>query len=211
MTGHDIDRLPRAVTAMKTVILDRDGVINEDSDAFIKSVAEWRPIPGSLEAIARLSRHGYRVVVATNQSGVARGLLSIDTLNAIHQHMVEQVRAHGGSIEAIFFCPHGPDDDCTCRKPRNGLFREIERRLMIETNGIPAVGDSLRDLVAAAASGALPVLVRTGKGRQTVKALRAADSPLDPARIPVYDNLAAFADALLSGELDHAIRESVDA
>lgn len=149
---------------MKLVILDRDGVINEDSDAYIKSPEEWNPIPGSLEAIARLNRHGYRVAVATNQSGVARGLFTLDTLARIHRRMLEAVRDKGGEIDAIFFCPHGPDDDCRCRKPAPGLYEEIADRLKTSLDNVYAIGDSERDLVAARAAGAQPVLVRTGKG-----------------------------------------------
>ena len=151
---------------MKTIILDRDGVINQDSDEFIKSVDEWQPIPGSLEAIALLHRHDYRVVVITNQSGIARGLFSLATLNDIHRHMLSETRKKGGLIEAIFFCPHGPDDGCNCRKPLTGMYKDMANRLKIEMNGVPAVGDSMRDLQAAHDVGALPVLVKTGKGKQ---------------------------------------------
>src|SRR3989344_2378610 len=149
---------------MKLVILDRDGVINHDSDAYIKSPDEWRPIAGSLEAIARLTREGYRVIVATNQSGVARGVFDMDTLGKIHAKMLDAVRAKGGEIDGIFFCPHGPDDGCHCRKPEPGLYEEIADRLKIGLNGVCAVGDSERDVVAARAVAARPVLVRTGKG-----------------------------------------------
>jgi D-glycero-D-manno-heptose 1,7-bisphosphate phosphatase len=180
---------------MKLVILDRDGVINHDSDDYIKSPEEWLPIPGSLEAIARLHREGYRIVVASNQSGVARGLFTIDTLGRIHNKMLEAVRARGGDIDAIFFCPHGPDDGCRCRKPLPGLFEEIAQRLKIGLHGVYAVGDAERDLVAARAVSARPVLVRTGKGERTLK--KAADL----GTTPVFADLAAFTDALLAGEL----------
>jgi len=192
---------------MKTILLDRDGVINQDSCDFIKSVDEWRPIPGSLEAIAQLHRHGYRVVVITNQSGVARGLFSIATLNEINRHMLEETRNKGGLIEAVFFCPHGPDDSCSCRKPATGMFRDVASRLKIEMSGVPAVGDSMRDLQAARDIGALPVLVRTGKGKRTQKMLKKKDSPLSPDEVIDFKNLAAFTDALLGGELDETIRE----
>lgn len=192
---------------MKTILLDRDGVINQDSDDFIKSVDEWLPIPGSLEAIAQLHRHDYRVVVITNQSGVARGLLSLATLNDIHRHMLEQTRKKGGVIEAVFFCPHGPDEGCNCRKPAPGMFRDVADRLKIEMSGVPAVGDSMRDLVAAEVSGALPVLVRTGKGKLTKKLLKKPDSPLSIDNVVSFKNLAEFTDALLAGELDDTIRE----
>ena len=124
----------------KLVILDRDGVINHDSDDYIKSPEEWVPIPGSLEAIARLHREGYKVIVATNQSGVGRGLFDMDTLGRIHARMLEAVRAKGGEIDAIFFCPHKPEDNCGCRKPQPGLFQEIAERLKVNLNGVYAVG-----------------------------------------------------------------------
>jgi D-glycero-D-manno-heptose 1,7-bisphosphate phosphatase len=177
---------------MQLVILDRDGVINEDSDDYIKSPEEWQPIPGSLAAIARLHRAGWRVIVATNQSGVARGLFSIDTLMRIHEKMYRAVSDAGGLIDAVFFCPHHPDDNCLCRKPRPGLLFDIASRLRIDLSGVPLVGDSLRDLEAARAAGATPLLVRTGKGTSTL------DHPgLDPA-VPVFRDLAAAVDALLT-------------
>ncbi len=181
---------------MKLIVLDRDGVINEDSDAYIKSPEEWIPIAGSLEAIARLNRHGYRVVVATNQSGVARELFTLDTLARIHRRMLEAVRDKGGEIDAIFFCPHGPDDQCRCRKPAPGLFEEIADRLKTSFEDVYAVGDSARDLVAAKAVGARPALVRTGKGLRTLRKSK------DLAGVPVFDDLAAFTDALVTGRLD---------
>jgi D-glycero-D-manno-heptose 1,7-bisphosphate phosphatase len=155
---------------MKLVILDRDGTINFDSDQYIKSPEEWRPIPGSLDAIAALNRAGYSVVVATNQSGISRGLLDMSVLNAIHDTMHRALARAGARIDAVFFCPHGAEDGCECRKPKPGLFDEIADRYGIGLSGVPAVGDSLRDLQAAAARGARPVLVLTGKGVQTRKA-----------------------------------------
>jgi D-glycero-D-manno-heptose 1,7-bisphosphate phosphatase len=152
---------------MKLVILDRDGVINQDSDQFIKSPDEWKPIPGSLEAIARLSQAGYRVVVATNQSGVGRGLFDMATLNAIHDKMHKAVMQAGGRIDAIFFCPHAADADCNCRKPRSGMIEAIAERYNVELGEVPAIGDSLRDLEAVARLGAQPILVLTGKGTKT--------------------------------------------
>jgi D-glycero-D-manno-heptose 1,7-bisphosphate phosphatase len=152
---------------VKLAILDRDGVINHDSEAYIKSPDEWIPIPGSIEAIARLSRAGWRVVIATNQSGVARGYFSMDTLNAIHAKLRREVAQAGGHIDAFFVCPHGPDDHCTCRKPQPGLFLEIARRFELTLANVPAVGDSLRDLQAAAAAGCPTWLVLTGNGRKT--------------------------------------------
>lgn len=155
---------------MKLVILDRDGVINFDSDSFIKGPTEWRPIPGSLEAIASLNHAGYHVVLATNQSGVGRGLFEVSTLNAIHDKMHRALAQIGGRIDAIFFCPHAADAGCNCRKPRSGLLDEIARRFNVDLKGVPSVGDSLRDLEAAAAVGAAPILVLTGKGRKTDEA-----------------------------------------
>ena len=152
---------------MKLVILDRDGVVNYDSKQFIKSPAEWRPIPGSIDAIAKLSQAGYRVIIATNQSGIGRGLFDMDTLNAIHEKMHRAVQQAGGRIDAIFYCPHPIEDDCKCRKPKTGMFERIAGCFNVDLIGTPSVGDSLRDLQAAAAVGARPLLVLTGKGTQT--------------------------------------------
>ncbi len=178
---------------MKLVILDRDGVINHESDRFIKSPVEWEPIPGSIAAIARLNRAGYKIVVATNQSGIARGLFDITMLGRIHEKMQRHVSDAGGSIEAIFFCPHGPADQCQCRKPKPGLFHDIAERMHISLEGVPAIGDSLRDLQASAAAGAAPILVKTGRGEQTI------ESAEEIAGIPVYDDLANAADAIIDG------------
>lgn len=153
---------------MSFVILDRDGVINQDSDSFIRSPDEWLPIPHSLEAIARLTCSGFRVAVLTNQSGIARGLFDLDTLERIHARMRAATAAAGGRIDAIFYCPHGPDDDCACRKPKTGLFANFAREFGTKLQGIPAIGDSMRDLRAAESVGADPILVRTGKGQQTL-------------------------------------------
>jgi D-glycero-D-manno-heptose 1,7-bisphosphate phosphatase len=172
---------------MKLVVLDRDGTINHDSDQYIKSPAEWKPIKGSLEAIARLTQAGFRVVVATNQSGLARGLFDMAALNAIHDVLQRAVHHAGGRIDAIFFCPHADQSGCECRKPRPGMLLEIGKRLNVPMEGVPVVGDSLRDLQAAAAAGARPVLVLTGKGKQT----RAAGGL--PAGTEVYADLAAVA------------------
>ncbi|MDH5535363.1 MAG: D-glycero-beta-D-manno-heptose 1,7-bisphosphate 7-phosphatase [Betaproteobacteria bacterium] len=154
---------------MKLVILDRDGVINQDSAAYIKSPDEWKPIPGSLEAIARLNQAGYRVVVATNQSGVGRGLFEMATLNAIHDKMHRALALVGGRVDAVFFCPHGQEAGCACRKPKPGLLEEIASRLNLNLKDVPTVGDALRDLQAAATVGAAPILVLTGKGAKTRK------------------------------------------
>ncbi|MBV6273551.1 D-glycero-beta-D-manno-heptose 1,7-bisphosphate 7-phosphatase [Alcaligenaceae bacterium CGII-47] len=179
----------------KLLILDRDGVINHDSDAFIKSPEEWNAIPGSLEAIARLSHAGWRIVIASNQSGIGRGLFTMDTLSTIHTKMRRELAQAGGVIEAIFICPHRPDDGCACRKPANGMFSDIARRLDIPLIGVPAVGDSLRDLQAASQSGCVPWLVLTGKGQDTWAA--AGESGELPMGTQIADNLAAVADRLL--------------
>lgn len=152
---------------LKLIILDRDGVINEDSAHFIKLPAEWKPIAGAIEAIARLNQAGFRVVVATNQSGIGRGLFDMATLAAINDKMVEMVFRQGGRIDAIFFCPHTADDNCRCRKPATGMFNDIATRFKISLNGVPTIGDSLRDLQAGAAVGCAPYLVMTGKGKKT--------------------------------------------
>ena len=170
---------------MKLVILDRDGVINFDSDHYIKSPEEWKPIPGSLDAIARLNQWGYRVVVATNQSGVGRGLFEMDALNAIHDKMLRALAVAGGRVDAIFFCPHTNADDCDCRKPRAGMLEDIASRYNCDLSGVPSVGDSLRDLLAAQAVGAQPMLVLTGKGKKTVR------DPGLPEGTLVFPDLAA--------------------
>ena len=172
---------------MKLVILDRDGVINFDSDQFIKSPDEWRPIPGSLDAISRLTQWGYRIVVATNQSGIGRGLFDMDTLNAIHEKMSRAVSLAGGRIDAVFFCPHPADSTCDCRKPQPGMLREIAQRYNVDLKGVPAVGDSLRDLLAAVAVGAQPMLVLTGKGEKT------RQHPDLPTHTLIFPDLAAVA------------------
>jgi len=152
---------------MKLVILDRDGVINHDSDRFIKNPDEWKPIPGSLEAIARFNQAGYRVVIATNQSGIGRGLFDMAMLNTIHDKLYRALAQVGGRIDALFYCPHAADLNCQCRKPRPGMLEEIGRRFNSPLQGVPAIGDALRDLEAAAAVGAQPMLVLTGKGKRT--------------------------------------------
>ncbi len=152
---------------MKLVILDRDGVINRDSDHFIKNPEEWKPIPGSLEAIARLNHTGYRVVVASNQSGIGRGLFDMGALNAINDKMYRALAQVGGRIDSLFYCPHAAEADCNCRKPKPGMFLDIAQRFNVDLAGVPSVGDSLRDLQAAAAAGAQPMLVLTGKGTKT--------------------------------------------
>lgn len=176
---------------MKLVILDRDGVINEESDDYIKSASEWKAIPGSLEAVARLCHSGYQVVIASNQSGLARKKFDIMALNEIHRKMANHLSQFGGSIDAIFFCPHGPRQGCECRKPKPGLLLKIAERLRISLDTVPVVGDKLSDIEAAMAAGARPVLVRTGYGQALI------DSSKLPEEVPVFDDLAAFADNLI--------------
>ena len=175
---------------MKLVILDRDGTINHDSDQYIKSPEEFHLIEGSLEAIARLTQAGYRVVVATNQSGIARGLLDTATLIAMHTQLQRQAAQAGGRIDAFFFCPHAADSACECRKPKPGMLLEIGRRFNVSLQDVYMVGDARRDVEAAVAAGAKPVLVRTGKGAQTQ-----AEGKLPPGTA-VFENLAAFAEQL---------------
>ena len=176
---------------MKLVILDRDGVINYDSASYIKSPDEWKPIPGSLEAIAQLSQAGYHVVVATNQSGVGRGLFEMATLNAIHDKMHHALGQLGGHIDAVFFCPHARDGGCNCRKPKPGLLEEIAHRYNVNLRGVPSIGDSLRDLEASAAAGAQPILVLTGKGQKT----RREDGL--PSGTVIFDDLAEAVDSII--------------
>ncbi|MBK1645018.1 D-glycero-beta-D-manno-heptose-1,7-bisphosphate 7-phosphatase [Thiocapsa imhoffii] len=174
------------------IILDRDGVINADSDQFVKTLDEWQPLPGSLDAIARLCHAGFRVAIATNQSGLARGLLKPAALDAMHRRLWHLVAERGGRIEMIVHCPHGPNDRCDCRKPRPGMLLEIARRLSVNLQGIPFVGDSLGDIQAARAVGAQPWLVLTGKGART---LEEGSDVL--AGVPIKPDLAAVVDHLL--------------
>lgn len=173
------------------VVLDRDGVINEDSAEYIKSPAEWHAISGSLEAIAKLNNAGHTVVVATNQSGVARGYFTTQTLEAIHQKMQNELIKVGGHIDAIFICPHGPSDNCECRKPKPGLFRQIGKQYNADFKDALAVGDSLRDIQAAQAVSCKAVLVKTGKGVSEL-----AKNP-ELKSINSYKDLAAVVEALL--------------
>lgn len=176
------------------VILDRDGVINEDSDAYIKSVDEWHPVSGSIEAIAKLSQSGYLVAVATNQSGLARGYFDEITLANIHNLMNALVEAAGGHIDTLSYCPHGPDEDCNCRKPRTGLLDQIEDSLSVSVAGAWFVGDTQKDIDVARAKSCRPVLVRSGKGLKTEARL----SDADRVSVPVFDNLAQAVDHILS-------------
>lgn len=178
---------------MKLIILDRDGVINYDSDDYIKSPEEWIPIPGSLEAIARLNHAGYHVVVASNQSGIGRGYYNLETLNQINQKMHKRLTEVGGLIDAIFFCPHTPEDHCQCRKPAIGMFLQIAERMRCKLKHVPFVGDTLTDVTAARVAALSPILVRTGKGERTLEKSQAAT-----ADVPVYDSLEAYVTNLLS-------------
>ncbi len=178
---------------MPLVVLDRDGVINADSKAYIKSPGEWRPIPGSLEAIAALTEAGWTVAVASNQSGVARGLFDLATLGAINARMESSVRAAGGELAGVFFCPHGPDDGCDCRKPKPGLLHQIAEAYGTTLEGIPVIGDSARDLAAAEAVGARPILVLTGNGPATLAARSEEGQETE-----VYPDLRTAAGALLA-------------
>jgi len=180
---------------MKLVILDRDGTINVDSDEYIKTPDEWQPLPGALEAIARLNHAGWHVAIASNQSGLGRGLFDIGSLNAIHAKMHKSLAAFGGRIDAIFYCPHAPDENCQCRKPLPGLFEQIGERFGVDLRTVPVVGDTPRDLQAGTAVGCLPHLVLTGKAA----GLRGQPLPEGyPQGTRVHDDLAAFADWLIA-------------
>jgi D-glycero-D-manno-heptose 1,7-bisphosphate phosphatase len=181
---------------MKLVILDRDGTVNEDRDDYVKSADEWVPLPGALEAIARLNHAGYHAVIASNQSGLGRGLFDMASLNAMHIKLNQLLARVGGRIDAVFFCPHAPDEQCECRKPLPGLFEQIAERYSMQLKGVPVVGDTQRDLQAGIAVGCEPHLVRTGK------AAALDDAQLDQwlARLPgttVHDDLGAFADFII--------------
>lgn len=176
---------------MKLVILDRDGVINQDSDNYIKTEDEFIPLTGSLEAIASLNKSGYKVAIATNQSGIARGYYDLSTLDAMHEKLKKLLKPLGGHIDYIASCPHGPDDQCNCRKPLPGMYREIATHFNTSLEGVPVIGDSLRDIQAAISVNASPILVRTGKGERTL-----SNKDL-PAHVPVFDNLQQAVISLL--------------
>lgn len=187
---------------MKLVILDRDGTINSDSDDFVKTPEEWLPLPGALEAIARLSHAGWHVVVASNQSGLGRGLFDVGTLNAMHTKMLKMLALQGGRMDAVFYCPHTAEDNCHCRKPRPGLFEQIGLRFGVPLKGVPTVGDSLRDVQAGAAAGCEPHLVLTGKSEK----YRGLAPPQDlPPGTLVHQDLSAFADFILAREAELAL------
>ena len=180
--------------AVKLIVLDRDGVVNHDSTQYIKSPDEWRPIPGSMEAIARLNHAGFRVVVATNQSGLGRGLFDMATMVAINEKLHKALAHVGGRIDAVFYCPHTADSDCDCRKPKPGLLNEIGQRFSVDLTGVPCIGDSLRDLQAAQAVGAQPILVLSGKGEKTLREGKF------PSNTVIFPDLAFAAAALLAGD-----------
>ena len=175
----------------KFVLLDRDGVINQDSDHFIKSAEEWQPIPGSLEAIALLNKHGYKVIVTTNQSGLGRGLFDHATLEQIHDKMQRMTAEQGGKIDAIYYCPHEPNENCNCRKPKPGLLETFADEYKVALEKIPFIGDSLRDIQAGQSAGAIPILVKTGKGSKTL-----ADNP--DLNVPIFENLYDAAQFIIS-------------
>ena len=192
------------MTPIKLVILDRDGTINEDRDDFVKSPEEWIPIPGALEAIARLNHAGWHTVIATNQSGLGRGTFDMAALNAMHVKMNQLLAKQGGRIDAVFFCPHAPEDNCNCRKPLPGLFEQIGERFGLPLRDVPVVGDTLRDLQAGVAVGCQPHLVRTGKGaRLDVEQL--ADLCAQVPGTSVHADLNAFADHLIRVERRHRV------
>lgn len=181
------------MSTLKLIILDRDGVINQDSDAYIKSADEWIPIKGSLEAIARLNHGGYTVVVVSNQSGIARGYFGIEALTAMHQKMDEMLSKLGGRVDAVFYCPHGPDDACVCRKPKPGMLLDVGQRYNVPLDEVVFIGDSVSDITAARSAHAQSVLVRTGKGAKAEKILLTEDRN----QTPVFDDLASAVDVLL--------------
>ena len=189
---------------MKLVILDRDGTINAESADFVKTPEEWTPLPGALEAIARLNHAGWHVAVASNQSGLGRGLFDVTALNAMHAKMIRLLSAVGGRVDAIFYCPHTPDDNCHCRKPEPGLFEQIGERYGSDLSEVHAVGDSLRDVLAGAKAGCQPHLVLTGHGA----ALRGRELPdTFPANTQVHEDIAAFAEWLLAAvpDFEHSV------
>ena len=176
---------------LKLVILDRDGVINYDSNAYVKSVEEWIPLPGSIEAIVQLSKSGWTLAIATNQSGIASGYYDIATLEAMHAHLKNLVADQGGEVGLVVYCHHGHDEFCDCRKPKSGMLKIIAEHYKVPLVGVCFVGDSLSDLEAAKAVGSQPVLVKTGKGKTTMS------KTLPPGTL-IFDDLAAFAETLIN-------------
>lgn len=175
---------------IKLIALDRDGIINEDSPSYIKSPEEWHTVPGSMEAIAKLNRHGYKVVVATNQSGIARGYFTWETLNGLHQKMLAEVKAAGGQIDEIFICPHAPSDNCECRKPKSGLLLQAAKKFKITPQEILMIGDAMRDILAAINCGAKAIFIKTKNKENDLLLAK-------KAKIPIYENLAEAVDDIL--------------
>ena len=184
---------------MKLIILDRDGVINHDRDDFVKNTDEWQPITGSIDAIASLVQMGYTIVVATNQSGIARGLFDMDALNDMHAKMHKLVQQAGGEISGIWFCPHSNEHQCDCRKPKSGMILDILQRFNAEANKVFVVGDSLRDLLAGIGADCVPVLVKTGKGEKTLT----KDKDKLPENTLIFNDLFAFSQFLLQNKEAH--------
>ena len=178
---------------MKLIILDRDGVINEDSDDYIKSPDEWIPIAGSLEALGKLSQNGFKVIIITNQSGIGRKIFSIEMLNAIHKKMSINLAQYGGVIDGIFFCPCAPEENCNSRKPKSGLYNEVSDRLQISLENVFCVGDKITDIQAAQNARAKPILVKTGKEND--------DSGNIPKNIPIYDDLLSFVNKIITEKI----------
>ena len=190
---------------MKLIVLDRDGTINADSDDFVKTPEEWLPLPGALEAIARLNHDGWRVVIASNQSGLGRGLFDVASLNAIHTKMYKMLAAVGGRVDAVFYCPHSPEESCNCRKPLPGLFEQIGARFGIPLKGVPTAGDSLRDLQAGTAAGCEPHLVLTGK---SAVFLDGGQPDGLPAGTRLHVDLSAFVDFVIERGISRALQPS---
>ena len=179
---------------MKLIILDRDGVINEDSDEYIKSPDEWVPIPGSLEAIGKLSQNGFRIIIITNQSGIGRKIFSVEMLHAIHKKMNTHLLQFGGVIDGIFFCPCKPEENCNCRKPKPGLYNDVSNRLQMSLKNVFCVGDKITDIEAAKNAGGSPILVRTRKRKDEV------NDRLIPKNVPAYNDLASFVNKIITEE-----------
>lgn len=177
------------------IILDRDGVINYDSDEYIKNPDEWRAIPGSLEAIAKLNCAGFSVMVVTNQSGISRGLYSLDMLAKIHNKLLNELKSVGGHIEEIFFCPHHPDDQCECRKPKPGMLYQLQKKYSVDLSKLFFIGDSIYDIKAAQTAGCIPILVLTGNGKKTLQ------SHPELTQINHFNDLATAVDYILENEV----------
>ena len=188
--------------SFRHVILDRDGVLNREaaSGGYVRDPAEFHWLPGALEGLAMLRQAGLHLSVVTNQSGVGRGLMSLAQLAAVHQRMQAEACAHGAALDAVFFCPHVPEDRCACRKPAPGLIEAAIARSGIAAHESLVVGDDRRDLEAATRAGVAAALVRTGKGRQT-------ESQIDPMSVPTYDCLLQLAHAIVASRAPYAYSE----